>query len=54
LKMTVIAINDQGRPDFEALQARLRPRNGKLPWHLCHMVFDGHRGSARFSDRPPG
>ncbi len=24
----VIAINDRGQPDFEALQARLRPRNG--------------------------
>jgi len=30
----------QGPPDFEALQARLRPRNGKLPGHLCYMVFD--------------
>jgi bifunctional non-homologous end joining protein LigD len=36
----VIAINDRGQPDFEALQARLRPRNGKLPGHLCYMVFD--------------
>lgn len=36
----VIAINDRGRPDFEALQARLRPRNGNLPGHLCYMVFD--------------
>ena len=36
----VIAINDKGQPDFEALQARLRPRNGKLPGHLCYMVFD--------------
>jgi bifunctional non-homologous end joining protein LigD len=36
----VIAINDQGQPDFEALQTRLRPRNGKLPGHLCYMVFD--------------
>jgi bifunctional non-homologous end joining protein LigD len=36
----VIAINDQGRPDFEALQQRLRPRNGKLPGYLCYMVFD--------------
>ena len=36
----VIAINDQGRPDFEALQARLRPRNGKLPGHPCFMIFD--------------
>ena len=31
----VICINDNGQPDFEALQARLRPRNGKLPGHLC-------------------
>jgi bifunctional non-homologous end joining protein LigD len=36
----VIAINDRGHPDFEALQARLRPRNGKLPGYLCYMVFD--------------
>ena len=36
----VIAINDRGQPDFEALQARLRPRNGKLPDHVCYMVFD--------------
>lgn len=36
----VIAINDQGRPDFEALQQRLRPRNGNLPGYLCYMVFD--------------
>jgi bifunctional non-homologous end joining protein LigD len=36
----VICINDRGQPDFEALQARLRPRNGKLPGHLCYMVFD--------------
>lgn len=36
----VICINDQGRPDFEALQDRLRPRNGKLPGHVCYMVFD--------------
>jgi bifunctional non-homologous end joining protein LigD len=36
----VIAINDRGQPDFEALQARLRPRNGKLPGYLCYMVFD--------------
>jgi bifunctional non-homologous end joining protein LigD len=36
----VIAINDKGRPDFEALQQRLRPRNGKLPGYLCYMVFD--------------
>lgn len=27
----VIAINDKGPSDFEALQARFRPRNGKLP-----------------------
>jgi bifunctional non-homologous end joining protein LigD len=36
----VIAINDKGQPDFDALQQRLRPRNGKLPGHLCYMVFD--------------
>lgn len=36
----VIAINDKGKPDFEALQARLRPRDGKLPGHLCYMIFD--------------
>ena len=36
----VIAINDRGRPDFEALQARLRPRDGELRGHLCYMVFD--------------
>jgi bifunctional non-homologous end joining protein LigD len=36
----VIVINDKGQPDFEALQARLRPRDGKLPGHLCYMVFD--------------
>ena len=36
----VIVINDKGKPDFEALQQRLRPRDGKLPGHLCYMVFD--------------
>lgn len=36
----VIAINDRGRPDFEALQARLRPRTDELRGHLCYMVFD--------------
>src|SRR5215471_2124071 len=36
----VIAINDRGKPDFEALQARLRPRTGELRGHLCYMVFD--------------
>ncbi len=36
----VVAITDEGRPDFEALQQRLRPREGKLPGHLCYMVFD--------------
>lgn len=36
----VVAVTKSGRPDFEALQARLRPRNGKLPGHLCYMVFD--------------
>jgi bifunctional non-homologous end joining protein LigD len=36
----VIAINDKGEPDFEVLQARLRPRNGKLPGYLCYMAFD--------------
>jgi hypothetical protein len=29
-----------GQPDFEALQQRLRPREGKLPGHLCYMLFD--------------
>jgi bifunctional non-homologous end joining protein LigD len=36
----VIAVNDKGQPDFEALQARLRPGNGKLPGHLVYMIFD--------------
>ncbi len=36
----VIVVNEKGQPDFEALQARLRPRSGKLPGHLCYMVFD--------------
>jgi bifunctional non-homologous end joining protein LigD len=36
----VIAINNRGKPDFEALQARLRARDGKLPGHLCYMTFD--------------
>lgn len=36
----VIAIDDRGKPDFEALQARLRPRTGELRGHLCYMVFD--------------
>ncbi len=36
----VIVINEKGQPDFEALQQRLRPRDGKLPGHLCYMVFD--------------
>jgi bifunctional non-homologous end joining protein LigD len=36
----IIAINEKGRPDFEALQQRLRPRNGKLPGYVCYMVFD--------------
>jgi bifunctional non-homologous end joining protein LigD len=36
----VICINDKGQPDFEALQARLRPGNGKILGHLCYMVFD--------------
>jgi bifunctional non-homologous end joining protein LigD len=36
----VIAIKDKGQPDFDALQQRLRPRNGKLPGHLCYMMFD--------------
>lgn len=31
----VICINDRGQPDFEALQARLRPRNGTVRGHLC-------------------
>jgi bifunctional non-homologous end joining protein LigD len=51
----VIAINNRGKPDFEALKARLRPRNGKLPGYLCYMVFDclylnGHS----LLDRPLG
>jgi bifunctional non-homologous end joining protein LigD len=36
----VVAITDDGRPDFEALQERLRPQDGGLPGHLCYMVFD--------------
>src|SRR5215510_3487159 len=36
----VVAITDEGRPDFEALQQRLRPRDGKLPGHVCYMIFD--------------
>jgi len=36
----VVAISDDGRPDFEALQERLRPRDGKLPGYVCYMVFD--------------
>ena len=36
----VIVINDKGQPDFEALQARLRSRSGKLPGNLCYMAFD--------------
>ncbi|HKV43279.1 MAG TPA: non-homologous end-joining DNA ligase [bacterium] len=36
----VIAIADTGRPDFEALQRRLRPRAGSAFGHLCYMVFD--------------
>ena len=36
----VVAITGEGRPDFEALQQRLRPRDGKLPGHLYYMVFD--------------
>jgi bifunctional non-homologous end joining protein LigD len=36
----VIAINEQGQPDFEVLQARLRPRDGTPTGHLCYMVFD--------------
>ena len=36
----VVAITDEGRPDFEALQQRLRPRDGKLPGHVCYMLFD--------------
>src|SRR5215468_1366847 len=31
----VVAITDEGRPDFEALQERLRPRDGKLPGYVC-------------------
>jgi DNA ligase D-like protein (predicted ligase) len=36
----VVAITEEGRPDFEALQHRLRPRDGKLPGHICYMAFD--------------
>ncbi len=36
----VIVINNKRKPDFEALQQRLRPRDGQLPGHLCYMVFD--------------
>jgi bifunctional non-homologous end joining protein LigD len=36
----VVAITDEGRPDFEALQQRLRPRDGTSPGHLCYLVFD--------------
>src|SRR6516165_10381940 len=32
----VVAITDEGRPDFEALQGWLRPRDGKLPGHLYY------------------
>jgi ATP-dependent DNA ligase len=36
----VICVTDDGRADFEALQQRLRPRDGKVPGHVCYMVFD--------------
>jgi len=36
----VVAITDEGRPHFEALQQRLRPRDGKLPGHACYLIFD--------------
>ena len=36
----VLAITDEDRPDFEALQQRLRPRKGKKPGHLRYMKFD--------------
>jgi bifunctional non-homologous end joining protein LigD len=36
----VIAINDRGQPDLEALQARLRRRNGTVRGHLCYVLFD--------------
>ena len=36
----VIVINDKGQPDFVTPQARLRPRNGKPPGHVCYMMFD--------------
>jgi bifunctional non-homologous end joining protein LigD len=36
----VVAIDDEGHPNFETLQARLRPRNEKLPGDLWYMVFD--------------
>jgi bifunctional non-homologous end joining protein LigD len=34
----VVAITDEGRPDFEALQQRLRPRDGKLPGYVCYRL----------------
>jgi bifunctional non-homologous end joining protein LigD len=36
----MVAVNDAGRPDFEALQQRLRPRQGTLPGRVCYMIFD--------------
>jgi bifunctional non-homologous end joining protein LigD len=36
----VVGISDDGHPDFEALQARLRHRDGTLPGHICYLVFD--------------
>jgi len=49
----VVVINDKGQPDFEALQARLRPRDGKLPGHLCYMIFDCmHLNGHSLLDRP--
>jgi DNA ligase D-like protein (predicted ligase) len=36
----VVAISDDGRPDFEALQQRLRLQDGRLRGYVCYMVFD--------------
>src|SRR6516164_5455933 len=47
-----VAITDEGRPDFEALQQRLRPRDGTLPGHLCR-VGGGGRPSLTCYLRPP-
>jgi len=39
----VVAITDEGRPDFETLQQRLRPRDGGLPGYLA-AYFDNVLG----------